>query len=183
MAYECCAGAADNSIVANVDFSRLLLCKGSGKKLNWWTWEDFKLAHWIRFSKYLIRGSLVISDGFRPWFERAKPWCNLPWYAVWPKYRSDLNITCFWRFQKYWSIAVTCTLPVKSGNDNITTFIGPLKVHKCWGYMDFWKRSFIPYIHLVFTLSRLYPKPQYIDVYFQSQNCVTLKNQRPHLLV
>jgi len=29
-------------------------------------------------------------------------------------------------------IAVTCTLPLKSGNDDITTFLRPLKVHRCW---------------------------------------------------
>ncbi len=27
-------------------------------------------------------------------------------------------------------IAVTCTLPLKSGNDDITTFLAPLKVHR-----------------------------------------------------
>ena len=29
-------------------------------------------------------------------------------------------------------IAVTCTLLLKSGNDDITTFLRPLKVHRCW---------------------------------------------------
>ena len=31
-------------------------------------------------------------------------------------------------------IAVTCTLPLKSGNKDITTFLRPLKVHRCWRY-------------------------------------------------
>ena len=34
MAYERFDGAADSSIVANVDLSHLLLCEGSGKKLD-----------------------------------------------------------------------------------------------------------------------------------------------------
>jgi hypothetical protein len=29
-------------------------------------------------------------------------------------------------------IAVTCTLPLKSRNDDITTFLRRLKVHRCW---------------------------------------------------
>ena len=32
-------------------------------------------------------------------------------------------------------IAVTCTLPLKSVNDDITTFLRLLKVHRCWRYM------------------------------------------------
>ncbi len=35
-------------------------------------------------------------------------------------------------------IAVTCTLPLKSENDDITTFLRPLKVHRCWRYMYFY---------------------------------------------
>jgi hypothetical protein len=37
----------------------------------------------------------------------------------------------FWECQLLTLIAVTCTLPLKSGDDDITTFLRPLKVHRC----------------------------------------------------
>ena len=34
------------------------------------------------------------------------------------------------------NIAETCALPMKTGNDDITTFLRPLKVYRNWSYQD-----------------------------------------------
>jgi hypothetical protein len=43
------------------------------------------------------------------------------------------------QYRRY--IADTSASALKSGNDDITTFLRPLKVHRCWSYVRLYIRS------------------------------------------
>jgi hypothetical protein len=102
--------------------------------------------------------------------QNKMPFLWLRWVNISCQYMQFRQSACMFRISQGFPwcqdgryIAVTCTLPLKSGYDDIATFLRPLKVHRCWRYMQFYK--FLPNtdIHLVSTLSRLYPKLQYVD--------------------
>jgi hypothetical protein len=68
--------------------------------------------------------------------ERFLPYlANLRNSTVIEMYNDKFRISySFWECQLLKFIAGTCTSPLKSGNDDITTFLRPLKVHRCWRY-------------------------------------------------
>ena len=64
-------------------------------------------------------------------------------YEISTNYRYDVNITCFWRFPKCWSIAESITLGPIIGNDHITTFFEALFLPISWRYQrNLWQLIF-----------------------------------------
>ena len=94
----------------------------------------YQVLLWIKFHKtgesisylkelYCPKKATLISD-------------FLPLHEFLTNYRYDLNITCFWRFQKCWSIAESTTLTIRIVNLDNTSFFGLSKFQLCWILQD-----------------------------------------------